>query len=172
MKPSAAARALATGGLLAVLSVAAAAERYGFPLTDLATGKKVSLADFKDQAVLVELWQTTCVPCRAVKPFLERLAADHADRDLVILSVDEGESAELAARFLKTHPTTLRVLLDEKDKVLPSLGMSGVPTAFLLDARGKLNWAATGFESTTSDDLRTRVDRIAPVAARLGMVKP
>src|SRR5438045_8068829 len=38
-----------------------------------ADGKKLTLADFKGRSVLLNLWATWCVPCRAEMPALDRL---------------------------------------------------------------------------------------------------
>ena len=39
-------------------------------------GSKTTLADFRGRAVLLNLWATWCVPCRAEMPALDRLQAE------------------------------------------------------------------------------------------------
>ena len=75
------------------------------PALDLAfnapDGKKVTLADFKGRALLLNLWATWCVPCRAEMPALDRLQAKDggADFEVVAINVDTAR-LERAPAFL------------------------------------------------------------------------
>jgi hypothetical protein len=42
---------------------------------DAADGRKLTLADFRGRALVLNLWATWCVPCRAEMPALDRLQA-------------------------------------------------------------------------------------------------
>ena len=50
-----------------------------------------------DLPVVVEFWTETCVPCMAVKPVLERLAQEYADKVLVF-TVNVNECLEVVDR--------------------------------------------------------------------------
>ncbi len=51
-------------------------------------GSKTSLADFRGRALLVNLWATWCVPCRAEMPALDRLQATMGGRDFEVVAVN------------------------------------------------------------------------------------
>jgi len=72
-----------------------------FTLQDL-NGKKVSLADYKGKAVLVNFWATWCGPCKIETPWLIELQNQYAAKGFVVLGVsaddlDGGDAARLAA---------------------------------------------------------------------------
>ena len=62
-----------------------------FALEDL-SGKKVSLADYKGKAVLVNFWATWCAPCKIETPWLVELRNQYVAQGFEILGVSaEGD---------------------------------------------------------------------------------
>lgn len=61
-----------------------------FQLTSL-EGKKVSLADYKGKAVLVNFWATWCAPCKLEMPWLVDLRAKYAPQGFEILGISEDD---------------------------------------------------------------------------------
>src|SRR5579864_9621155 len=61
-----------------------------FALEDL-SGKKVSLADFKGKAVLVNFWATWCGPCKIETPWLVDLRNQYASQGFEILGVSTDD---------------------------------------------------------------------------------
>ena len=87
------------------------------PALDLAfdapDGKKLTLADFKGRALLLNLWATWCVPCRAEMPALDRLQAKAGgpDFEVVAINVDTARSrtrAGVSGRNRRQEPDALR----------------------------------------------------------------
>ena len=73
---------------LAALTVASEprrAEQFAFERED---GGKLTLADFHGRAVLLNLWATWCVPCRAEMPALDRLQAAKGDQGFEVVAVN------------------------------------------------------------------------------------
>ena len=88
-------------GELAALSVASEprlAEQFAFERQD---GGKLTLADFRGRAVLLNLWATWCVPCRAEMPALDRLQAAKGDQGFEVVAVNvDTARLERRAAFL------------------------------------------------------------------------
>lgn len=86
---------------LAALTVASEprrAEQFAFERED---GGKLTLADFRGRAVLLNLWATWCVPCRAEMPALDRLQAAKGDQSFEVVAVNiETARLERRAAFL------------------------------------------------------------------------
>lgn len=61
-------------------------DAYGFSYPDK-EGKTVSMASLKGKVVLVDVWATWCLPCRAEIPFLKKLEEDMKDKDVQIISL-------------------------------------------------------------------------------------
>ena len=58
-----------------------------FTLVDL-QGKKVSLADYKGKAVLLNFWATWCGPCKLEIPWLEKLRDQYKSQGFEVLGIE------------------------------------------------------------------------------------
>jgi thiol-disulfide isomerase/thioredoxin len=102
-------------------------------------GETKSLADFKGQGVVVNLWATWCVPCVAEMPALQAMAKAVAkDRIAVLpLSSDRG-GAPVVRRFYAQHDIQgLGVWLDPKGEAARAWGARGLPTTLIIDREGR-----------------------------------
>ena len=64
-------------------------------------GAKLTLADFKGRAVLLNLWATWCIPCRAEMPALDRLQAAKGGPGFEVVAVNvDTAKLERRAAFL------------------------------------------------------------------------
>jgi thiol-disulfide isomerase/thioredoxin len=64
-------------------------------------GERLRLSDFRGQPVWLNFWASWCGPCRAEMPAMELKLREHADDNLVIVAVNNGERIESAERFLE-----------------------------------------------------------------------
>ena len=125
-----------------------------FTLKDT-NGKKVSLADYKGKAVVVDFWATWCAPCKIEIPWLEKLHDQYASQGLVVLGISEDdldlddkaallkekrEIAESAAKLGIHYP----VLIDDAKVAEPYGGVDALPTTFYVDRSGKVVAATIG----------------------------
>jgi thiol-disulfide isomerase/thioredoxin len=78
--------------------------------TDL-TGRGWTMASGHGRVTWVNLWSTTCEPCRSEMPAMQRLAAAYGDR-LLVLGLDRGESGEAVSSFARRYDITYPILLD------------------------------------------------------------
>jgi peroxiredoxin len=113
-------------------AVLAGAPAQSFPARRL-DGTPVSLNDYRGRVVLLNLWASWCVPCQQEMPDLERLYAENARRGLVVLGVDQGESAQAAGSFARSHGVTFPILLDEEQRYGRAYAAIGLPTTVIID---------------------------------------
>jgi thiol-disulfide isomerase/thioredoxin len=111
------------------------------PVTDLATGKPVTLADFKGKPVLLNLWATWCAPCVRELPTLARLAQAQGGR-LAVLTVSEDlEGARVVKPFLaKRGLAGVHPYHDPNNGLMLALKAVSLPLTILYDADGHEVW--------------------------------
>jgi peroxiredoxin len=97
-----------------------------------------SLADYKGQVVLVNIWATWCGPCRQEMPSMEALYKEFAPRGfkIVAVSIDEAGDAAKVRDFVKEFGLTFDVLHDADGTIQKTYQTTGVPENFLLGADG------------------------------------
>jgi len=115
----------------------AGAPAQSFPAPRLGGGED-ALANYRGRVVLLNLWASWCTPCREEMPDLERLYVAEGARGLVVLGVDQGESAEVAAAFARRHGVTFPVLLDEEQRYGRAYAAVGLPTSIVVDRTGRI----------------------------------
>jgi thiol-disulfide isomerase/thioredoxin len=125
-----------------------------FTLTDL-EGKTWTLFDLKGKVVLLNFWATWCPPCRKEMPDLDVLYKRFKDQGLVILAIDDEDTAKVTP-FLKDKPVSYTVLLDPGRKVNDLFRIDGIPKSFIYDREGKL--------VAESIDMRTQKQFLALLA--------
>ncbi len=102
-----------------------------------ATGAR-SLADYKGQVVLVNIWATWCAPCREEIPSIEALYRDFAPRGfrVVAVSVDDAADARKIREFLAPYHVTYDVLHDSAGAIQKTYQSTGVPENFVIGSDG------------------------------------
>ncbi len=108
-------------------------------------GTVVRLSDFRGKVVWINFWATWCGPCRRELPDIARLAAEFGDGDLVVLAVNQEQSARVARDFWEELGLDLPLLLDSSGEVSDQYGLRGLPNNFFIDREGVLQGFQLGF---------------------------
>ncbi|MFZ4690803.1 MAG: TlpA family protein disulfide reductase [Polymorphobacter sp.] len=108
-------------------------------------GGKVTMAAFKGQRVLVNLWATWCAPCIAEMPALDGLAAAKKGKLLVVPLSQDMEGWQAVNGFFKPGKfKTLVPMLDQPGSFAESLKARGLPMSVLYDEKGREVWRVAG----------------------------
>lgn len=107
-------------------------------------GKRTNLSAYKGKPVLLNLWATWCIPCRAEMPTLDALAGQKGDALRVITLSQDFKGREVVdpyfakAGFKHLQPWT------DTDAAF-SIGLEvNLPTTILFDSAGKEVWRVSG----------------------------
>jgi thiol-disulfide isomerase/thioredoxin len=104
-------------------------------------GKKLTLADFKDQVLVINFWATWCTPCKKELPLLDAYFAIQRVRGLRVVAVTTEDSAPISA--LKPLAAVVRFPMARYMRG-PYHEMTGVPTNYVIDRHGILRYAKAG----------------------------
>jgi thiol-disulfide isomerase/thioredoxin len=130
----------------------AATVRVGDPAPDFhATtfdGRQISLADFKGRVLVINLWATWCVPCRAELPLLDTYYGSQKKVGLEVIAVATEDS--VPPRELKKLAAVARIpFIRNLDG--PYRTLHAVPTNYIIDRSGIVRFAKA--QAFTLDDL-------------------
>ncbi len=121
-------------------------------------GDTVTLANFKGEPVLVNLWATWCGPCIAEMPTLEKLASQEVARlQVIAISQDMKGRPAVDAWWKDQGFALLKPYLDQKADMSFAIGGGTLPTTILYDAQGKEVWRYSGSMDWTSPAAKTLV---------------
>jgi len=120
-------------------------EAVEYPAATLA-GDTVTLASLRGEVVLLNLWATWCVPCRAETPYLQELFEEYGDRGfrIVGISLDTGDAADQVEMFVEEYGVTYTILHDPQMRGMELYQVPGLPATFLIDREGTLAWIRYG----------------------------
>ncbi|MFI5265921.1 MAG: TlpA family protein disulfide reductase [Chloroflexota bacterium] len=120
-------------------------------------GSSASLAGYRGRPVIVNFWATWCEPCKQEMPALQAESA--ARPDLVVLGVDNVESAVKVKPYVDQLGVRFPILLDQDASVMERYQVTGLPTSFFIDRSGVLRSLYRG--ALTEDILRSSVAAIS-----------
>jgi len=127
-----------------------------------------TLADYKGQVVMLNIWATWCGPCQVEIPSLERLYREYGDKGLklVAVSIDDYVSEDSIRAFARNFGVTFEVLHDSTHAIERQYQATGYPETFVIGKEGTIRKKWIG-----PDDWSSQGNR-ALVAQLLGLEPP
>ncbi len=99
----------------------------------------------KGRVLYLDFWASWCAPCKASFPVLQRWHEAHSVAGLTIVAVSVDEGIEEMERFVRKAKATFSVVRDVRQKLVASADVKTMPTAFLIDRKGKVRLVHNGF---------------------------
>ena len=115
-------------------------------MLDTLDGNKVTLSDLRGKIVIVNIWATWCLPCRAETPALEKSYEQYKDSGVVILGVNltNQDSLSDVTSFVKEYKLTYPILLDQDGRVGYLYQIEGLPSTFFINRNGVIRTVVVG----------------------------
>jgi thiol-disulfide isomerase/thioredoxin len=101
-------------------------------------GQKYNNESVKGKVVLVQFWATWCKYCRGDQEAVDTVAKEFADKGLIVLAVDAGESKRTVKQYLVKSPRAVPIVLMEKTNLAAMFSAKSYPLYVLIDAGGKI----------------------------------
>ena len=134
-------------------AVLAGAEAPEFTFPSLTRGE-LSLSDYDDHVVLINIWATWCLPCREEMPSMQRLydAFEGEDFEILAVSVDAPAGQQDASgypggdlgAFAHEYGLTFPILHDPSGSIRQTYLTTGVPESFVVAKGGVIGKKIAG----------------------------
>ena len=97
-----------------------------------------ALADYKNKPVLIHFWADWCTHCRQEFPKIQSAYTKIQPKGIEILAVNSGQTREHVLEIKTSFGLTFPLLVDEEAKTAEKYAVSGLPTSFIVDKKGKI----------------------------------
>jgi thiol-disulfide isomerase/thioredoxin len=81
------------------------------------TGEKFTNDSIKGKVVLLEFWTTWCGFCADEAAFVDKIGHELADKGLILLAIDVGESKKTVKKYLEQHPRNCKIDMMEDNNL-------------------------------------------------------
>ena len=117
-------------------------------------GRTFKLASYKNAVIVLALWTTWCVPCRAAMVDLNRIDTKYRSTDkvkVVALTVEDTDDAEQLCDYARTYKLDYELIWGEKEIVeLLFQAKDFIPQFFIFSPDGHVQGRLKGFNPKTT----------------------
>lgn len=117
----------------------------------LLNGQTVNLQSSTDKPVLLHFWATWCPVCKLEQDSINAISEDHM---VITVAMNSGTDLEVQS-YLEENNLSFPVIVDENGAIARRFGVRGVPTSFIINSKGGIEFTEVGY--TTSWGLRFRL---------------
>lgn len=175
--------ALLTGGVVAAIGlfgdelfpVTVGSRAPDFRAKDVNTQQVKTLATYRDQVVLLNIWATWCPPCVVEMPSMEALYREYGPKGLriVAVSIDDYVGEDSVRAFAKGLGLTFEILHDPTHSIERAYQTTGYPESFVIDREGTIrkkwisaaDWNSSGNRALVAQLLGGAAQRTAATAS-------
>lgn len=114
------------------------------------SGKTVSLSDYRGKPLMLYFWASWCRICELEQESIRSIARGHA---VLSVALRSGNALQLG-KYMREHEFHITAIVDEFGLIANSYGVKGTPTAFFIDAEGKIRSVEVGYTSEVGMRIR------------------
>lgn len=124
-------------------------------------GADMTLADYKGQVVLLNVWATWCAPCIIEMPMLDELQAERGGDDFQVVTISVDRTAYDPDKFFKDNDLThLTPWHDSTYSLPPKVSAPGLPVSIFYSRTGREIARVSGEVDWTSDEALKFIDYV------------
>jgi thiol-disulfide isomerase/thioredoxin len=132
----------------------------------------VKISDLRGRVVLLDFWATWCGPCIIAFPHLKEWYEKYKDKGLVIVgmtqyygtaaghAVTPPEEVTFVEKFKKEHALPYGIAISSNEDNMRNYGVTGIPTAVLIDRRGVVRFIDTGGDQGTAHEVAAMLEKL------------
>lgn len=107
-------------------------------------GTKISLSQFKGQAVWLTFGASWCAACKAEAPDIEAAYKKHKGDGVVVLQVSISEDSATVRDYTERIGLTFPQIADPDTRIASAYRVNGIPAHYFIDRTGVLRLMKTG----------------------------
>lgn len=96
----------------------------------------ISLADFKGRPVVLNVWNSTCVPCVNEAPLLQSFWQRVKSQGVVFIGIDFQDFKSDGLSFLQKYSVTYPNVIDASGSTAISYGVTATPETLFINRKG------------------------------------
>jgi len=131
-------------------------------------GASFSLDSLKGDVVVLDVWASWCIPCRASFPFFNGLQARYGENGVAVVGLTLEEDTAAVLSFLEAIPARFPIVRDSSGRAGEALGVVAMPTTFLIDREGRVVARFEGGDRRAHEKLEAAVSAVASGAGLPG----
>ena len=103
----------------------------------LLNGGRVTSADLKGKSVMVNFWNSWCIPCQRELPTLKTFAEQHKnDPDVVLLGIVRDDTKDATQAYVVQNGITWPIALDPDARAALDFATTGQPETYAISTDG------------------------------------
>lgn len=115
-----------------------------FTTQDLAGATIAFAPEAAGAPIVIRFWADWCAYCEGEMKMVEGVWRARRERGLRVLAINAGQGRDTAAAFIERLGVTYPALLDPDSTIARRYGVTGLPTTFFIDARGRVQRKLVG----------------------------
>ena len=121
-----------------------------------------TIADYRGEVVLINIWATWCGPCRIEMPSIQRLHETYGPRGLkiVAVSVDSHGFEKVIRSFAQEYALGFEILYDTSGVIQRDYQTTGVPETFIIGRDRVIRKKVIGATDWNSEANRALIERL------------
>jgi len=121
---------------------------------------QLDLASHKGKVVYLDFWASWCGPCAAALPAIDKLQKEFGDKGFQVLAVNVDQDVRDARRFLARRPVGYPSVADPTGSIPTRFEVETMPTSFLIDRDGVVQYVHKGFRSGDVEEIRSQITKL------------
>jgi len=119
----------------------------------------LTLKALRGKIVVVEFWATWCPPCRQSIPHLIELNKEYGPKGVVFIGMTDEDKSKIEP-FAKQMG--MNYVVAGGSQTAGQYGVSGIPTAFVIDTAGNVAWGGHPMDKGFVDALEEQLKKAPP----------
>jgi thiol-disulfide isomerase/thioredoxin len=122
--------------------------------------KPIQLSKLRGKVVYIDFWASWCRPCKNSFPWMINIKEKFKDKPFEIIAINLDKDKALADQFIKSQAINFPVAFDPEAKIAEKYAVEGMPSSYLIDAKGHMRIRYTGFWNKSKNEKEKAINNL------------